>query len=277
MFDQLLETEPKGAEVKNRKGYFIISSIALFSILFTALIVSLFAVDLNLDMNDIDMVELVAPIDTTEQKLPETEIAPKQPKTQGGSSQMATRQFAMARIDESPRTVPSTVSTAKNSVKERLENFKVGNFDSDAPASSGSGRGNGTGSGDGDGLGDETVAAVESAVDAPPPPVRKDPVVKEKPVVLSMGVVNSRAVSLPKPTIPATAKAGNAAGTVSVHVLIDEKGNVVSANAVSGNILLRASSEAAARNAQFTPTLLSGSPIKISGVINYHFNSGSAE
>ena len=92
-----------------------------------------------------------------------------------------------------------------------------------------------------------------------------------------MGVVNGFATSLPKPAIPAAAKIANAAGTVSVQVLIDENGNVISANAVSGNELLRASSVVAARNARFVPTKLSGTPVKVSGIINYHFSSLSAD
>ncbi|MBP9111141.1 MAG: energy transducer TonB [Pyrinomonadaceae bacterium] len=48
---------------------------------------------------------------------------------------------------------------------------------------------------------------------------------------------------------------------------------MVSANAVSGHPLLKASAEAAARNARFSPTMLSGEPIKIKGVIIYNFNT----
>jgi len=274
MFEQLLETKPQTAEFKSRNGYFIISSVVLCSALFGALIFSLFAIDLNLVMGDFDTLELIAPVDVTEQKkLPEMEIAPKmQPK--GG--QTASRQVNMARIDESPREAPTTVSTAQNNVKARpsTDRFEIGKLDTDQTAGSGSGRGDGTGDGTGlgDGDGEETLAAVSvNAPPPPPPPVKKEPV-KEKPVIKNMGVVNSIAISLPLPAIPAAARTANAAGTVSVKVLVDEDGNVISANAVSGNILLRSSSEAAARNARFTPTKLSGQPIKISGVIHYHFS-----
>lgn len=279
MFDQLLETEPKNTQIKNRKGYFIVSSVVMFSILFAGLIISLFTIDLNLGMGELDMLELIAPVEITEQKLPEPEIAPKvQPKTQGGSSPMASRQINMARIDESPREVPTAVSTAKNNGKERpsIANFEIGKFDTDQVGGGGSGRGDGTGNGDGNGLGDgngaeaSTTASIESL---PPPPVKKAPTVAEKPLIRSMGVVNSLAISLPLPVIPAAAKVANAAGTVSVKVLVDEKGNVISASAVSGNVLLRETSVEAAKNARFSPTLLSGTPIKISGVINYHFAS----
>jgi TonB family protein len=85
------------------------------------------------------------------------------------------------------------------------------------------------------------------------------------------GVVNGKASILPKPPYTAAAKAVRASGTVSVQVLIDEEGNVVSANATSGHPLLRAASEKAAREAKFYPTELCGQRVKVSGIIVYNF------
>ncbi|MFZ1700842.1 MAG: TonB family protein [Pyrinomonadaceae bacterium] len=281
MFEQLIETEPKIANVKGRKSYFIISTIALCSILFTALIVSLFAVDLNLGMGELDMVELIAPVDVTDQKLPEPEIAPKvQAKPQGGPSQTASRRINMARIDEAPREVPATVSTTTNTTKERplVGKFDIGKFDTGVAGGSGSGRGDGTGPGDGLGLAtdDQMVASTDDTDELPPPPpVKAVSPVKEKPLIKSMGVVNSIAISLPLPAVSAAARRANAMGTVSVQVVVDENGHVISANAVSGNILLREASEAAARSARFSPATISGTPVKISGVIHYRFSTDS--
>ncbi len=92
-----------------------------------------------------------------------------------------------------------------------------------------------------------------------------------KPASVSGGVVNGKATSLPKPPYPAAAKAVKASGAVSVQVLIDEEGNVVSANALSGHPLLRAASEQAARGAKFSPTMLCGQKVKVSGIIVYNF------
>ena len=83
--------------------------------------------------------------------------------------------------------------------------------------------------------------------------------------------MNGKATSLPKPAYPAAAKAVRAGGAVSVQVLIGENGSVISASAVSGHPLLRAAAEGAARGARFSPTLLSGQPVKVSGVITYNF------
>jgi protein TonB len=62
-----------------------------------------------------------------------------------------------------------------------------------------------------------------------------------------------------------------AEGTVSVKIVIDESGNVISAEAVSGHPLLRAAAVAAAREAQFAPTVYNGSAVKVSGVLTYNF------
>jgi protein TonB len=60
-------------------------------------------------------------------------------------------------------------------------------------------------------------------------------------------------------------------GVVSVDVVLDESGKVVSANATSGPSILREAAVQAALKARFSPTKLSGQPVKVSGVINYKF------
>ncbi len=87
------------------------------------------------------------------------------------------------------------------------------------------------------------------------------------------GVVNGSVVSLPKPAFPATARAVNASGAVNVQITIDETGNVISAKAVSGHPLLRQAAENAALNAKFTPSMLSGNPVKVTGLIVYNFQN----
>jgi TonB family protein len=56
-----------------------------------------------------------------------------------------------------------------------------------------------------------------------------------------------------------------------VQIKIDERGCVISARAVSGHPLLQAAAVQAARQACFTPTRLSGQPVKVTGVILYNF------
>lgn len=88
---------------------------------------------------------------------------------------------------------------------------------------------------------------------------------------ISKGVLNGSAVSLPAPAYPKAATAVGASGTVNVKVVIDEKGDVISAEAVSGHPLLQASAVSAAKQAKFKPTRLSGQPVKVSGIIVYNF------
>lgn len=88
---------------------------------------------------------------------------------------------------------------------------------------------------------------------------------------ISGGVLNNKAISMPSPEYPAIARAAQAAGTVTVQVTIDEEGNVIAARAVAGHPLLQAASVAAARQAKFSRTLLSGEPVKVTGVLVYNF------
>ncbi|HEX3282528.1 MAG TPA: TonB family protein [Pyrinomonadaceae bacterium] len=126
--------------------------------------------------------------------------------------------------------------------------------------------------------------ATEFVPPIPPPPkpasstatADKGEVKTETPVAVSHapisgGVLNSKAISLPKPPYPPVARAAQASGTVNVQVTVDEKGNVTSASAVSGHPLLRAAAIAAARQARFAPTKLSGTPVKVTGIIVYNF------
>jgi TonB family protein len=94
---------------------------------------------------------------------------------------------------------------------------------------------------------------------------------KPTPKTISGGVLNSKANPLVKPAYPPAARAVNASGAVSVQVTVDEQGKVISAAAVSGHPLLRGASEAAARATTFTPTLLSGVAVKVTGIIVYNF------
>lgn len=85
------------------------------------------------------------------------------------------------------------------------------------------------------------------------------------------GVLNNKALELPKPKYPEEARKAKIVGRVTVKILIDEKGNIVSAEAVDGPEILRASALEAARRARFTLTLIGTRPVKVSGVLTYDF------
>jgi protein TonB len=56
-----------------------------------------------------------------------------------------------------------------------------------------------------------------------------------------------------------------------VKIVVDEQGKVVKAESICGHRLLTGAAEDAARAARFTPTLLLGQPVKVSGYITYNF------
>lgn len=111
------------------------------------------------------------------------------------------------------------------------------------------------------------VVKAEGVAPSGPRPVARGPV---KPV--SGGILNGKALNLPAPIYPDMAKRSRAMGTVEVEVVIDVSGKVIAAKAVGGPLMLRASAEEAARKARFSPTLLSGQPVKVSGSITYNFS-----
>jgi TonB family protein len=109
-------------------------------------------------------------------------------------------------------------------------------------------------------------------VDDPPPPPRPTPTTApERRGPISGGVLNGKAISLPRPTYPPVARAARAAGTVTVQVTIDESGKVISARAVGGHPLLQQAAVQAAYGARFSPTQLSGQAVKVTGVLTYNF------
>ncbi|MBA3242869.1 MAG: energy transducer TonB [Acidobacteria bacterium] len=102
-------------------------------------------------------------------------------------------------------------------------------------------------------------------------PANAPPLAEEIKDLAMGGVLPGKAFKKPQPEYPEIARAGRASGVVSVKIVVDENGDVVSAQAVSGHPLLRESGERAARNAKFSPTKLCGKPVKVSGVITYNF------
>ena len=112
-----------------------------------------------------------------------------------------------------------------------------------------------------------TSVAVKVDSEPPPPPAPK-PLLKP----ISGGVLNGTATNLPYPVYPDAAKRLRVSGVVVVAVVVDETGKVIAADATSGPSALRDAALQAALRARFTPTKLSGQPVKVSGTINYKFS-----
>lgn len=85
------------------------------------------------------------------------------------------------------------------------------------------------------------------------------------------GVLNGHAVSKPAPDYPSAAKNAGVSGLVVVQIVVDESGSVIKADPLCGHPLLAKAATDAASRARFTPTTLSGMPVKVSGIITYNF------
>jgi TonB family protein len=96
---------------------------------------------------------------------------------------------------------------------------------------------------------------------SPPEPVQR----------VSGGVLAGKAIERPQPVYPQMARAAGIEGAVVVEVTVSESGSVISAHAVSGHPLLRDAAVQAARGWRFTPTVLSGKPVKVIGTITFNF------
>ncbi len=269
MFDILIESNGAGAEFKNRRSYFITSTAVVGILFLIAVVISIYAADYGLGNTRLDLIEMIAPVEMAqaepEPPKPRTPTSPSQSK-----SEVPTRTVNMARTDE-PTIAPNSISTARNTDVSRPDgrfNYGPVNTGPVGPAGGEPGTVRPTGP-TGPGLAAYTEPIEEIKPNTAPPVVVEKPKVPRGPV--SRGVINGSATSLPKPNYSAAAKAVGAQGQVKVQVLIDESGRVVSANAVDGHPLLRGDAERAARNARFTPTLLSDLPVKVTGVIVYNF------
>jgi TonB family protein len=114
--------------------------------------------------------------------------------------------------------------------------------------------------------GSDSSTQAKVVMDAAPPAAPK-PMLKP----VSKGVLNGNAVYLPSPTYPDLARNMRTTGLVTVEIVIDENGKVVSAKAVSGPPALKDAAVQAAYRARFSPTKLSDQPVKVAGTINYNF------
>ncbi|MGE3466868.1 MAG: TonB family protein [Pyrinomonadaceae bacterium] len=269
MLDQLVESKSNAAENNRRSRFLLTTLVIAVMVMLGSWTYSLFAKDFGMGGDDLALTTLVAPVPVPEEEPPpEPEKKPEQQK----QPDVDVRKELIQNIMQTPVKPPDVISTAKNPVKEmRLDRMtKLGTTDADTGARVDPGVSRVVNDGGTGGLSTGTgTSTTGSEDDAPPPP--PPPAPKPKPKTVSGGVLNGKATSLPKPAYPAAAKAVRAGGSVSVQVLISESGSVISASAVSGHPLLRAAAARAARGARFSPTLLSGQPVKVSGVITYNF------
>jgi periplasmic protein TonB len=256
MFENLVESSSHKDDL-SRKGSFILVTSLVYGVIGLAFFVAgIYWYDAHLDTQTLELTTLVAPVPVPQQAQPEKQ---QEAKPQKVDQNVDVRKELIADVTRT-ELVPKEISAKASNIPPVRQGVTtvIGSSDSNAAAPLPAG-GNGTG-----------VVAGPTKVtisDEPPPPPAPTP--PRAPI--SGGVLNGKAISLPKPPYPPIAKQAHAAGTVVVQVTIDENGNVISAHAVSGHPLLQAVAVAAARGAKFSPTKLSGQPVKVTGVITYNF------
>lgn len=267
MLDQLVESKNNSVENKRRSRFLLVTLAIAVTVMLSSWTYSLFAKDFGMGGDDLSLTTLVAPVPVPdEEPPPEPEKKPEQKQPD-----VDVRKELIQNIFQTPVKPPDTISSTKNQIKEmRLDRItKLGSNDADTGARVDPSMARTTESGGTGGLSTGTGTATTGGEKEEAPPPKATP--KPAPKTVSGGVLNGKATSLPKPAYPPAARAVRASGAVSVQVLISEAGSVISANAVSGHPLLRAAAEGAARGARFSPTLLSGQAVKVSGVITYNF------
>lgn len=258
MFDNLVESGSHKEDL-GRKGSFLLVTLGIYALLGGILLVgSILYMDASLDAQDLELTTLVAPVPVPQQATPEK---PQEAKPQKVEQNVDVRKELIADVSRT-ELVPKEVSAKASNIPpvRRGVTTVIGNESSNAAAPMAAGPGTGTGLVAG-------PTSVNIAEEPPPPPPKPTP--PRAPI--SGGVLNGKAISLPKPAYPPIARQAHASGTVVVQVTIDENGHVISATPVSGHPLLRAVAAAAARGARFSPTKLSGQPVKVTGVITYNF------
>jgi TonB family protein len=101
--------------------------------------------------------------------------------------------------------------------------------------------------------------------------------------IIKGGIVNGKATELPIPDYPEELRIAGIGGRVTIQILIDEEGNVASAEhyidpdptktkVEPPHPLLVAAAREAALEAKFSPTVIGGKPARISGFLVYNFS-----
>ena len=263
MFNNLIESSSHAKEFK-RRGSFLLFTTATYVVLFVSTgVVSIYAYDAHLEQQNLEMVVTLFPVEQLAAEQPQPKpIADPPDGSKHNNGNVDIRRQPEAPVDR-PDIAPEKVSTAPNPnppVRDHVR-YEVGDVDSNTVIGAGSKTG---------GSGSATGGVQVAMPDIEPPPVpTPTPVVPR--ILRASQVLNSKAILLPRPPYSAMAKTIRLQGTVSVQVLIDETGKVISAKALSGHPFFIPDSQRAAMQARFSPTTINGQAVKVSGVITYNF------
>ena len=275
MFSNLIESGSHTADLK-RKGRFFLGTTLFYGLLLAVTGVgSIYAYNVRLDHDpDYELVALMRfpPVEARAQE-------PRREQQRAASSPSRTNQIA-TRTEISIHTpYAERVASANTPELQPKQAAIIATFNSNPPEASGGVVGpHSPGNPHGNGT-DGGIRVTEPGEGPPPVPPIPNPTPKPAPtpkqgggtLSLPSSVISSKVVEKPAPPYPQIAKTAGISGPVAVQILVDEQGRVVSAKATSGNPLLQAAAVQAAYRARFTPTMLSGQPVKVTGSITYNF------
>ena len=262
MFNNLIESSSHAREYKRRGSFLLFTTGVYVVLLVMAGVGSIYAYDAHLEAQSTDLELLTfVPVPTPEAE-PKPEVIRNTIKPASNSDKQPTRSIRIDLIDSTanPHNVPDKPGTIASEVPPARPDSVPGNRNEDPPAKvTGSERGVRGGTGDN---------PVVDLPDTPPPP---DPPPAPPKVLKISRVLNSEALELPVPNYPLIARQIRLKGSVTVQVLINESGKVISAKALSGHTLFVKEAEQAAMRARFSPTKINEQPVKVQGVITYNF------
>ncbi|HET6977649.1 MAG TPA: energy transducer TonB [Pyrinomonadaceae bacterium] len=260
MFNNLIESTSHVKEFKRRGSFVLLTTVTYGVLLVAGGIASVYAYDAHLDSQNTELeITFVPLLENAAQPAPPRNTAAPRPAS--SNERPATQPERTDLFDTiNPNNPPKGVSTTPHLIPPAPPGAIVTgrNIDPDVAIGSHFGTPGGTSN------------TPQIDVGAPPPPPAPTPK-PEPPKILKISrILNSQAISLPKPNYPPMAKQIRLQGMVSVQVLIDETGKVISANP-TGHPLLVAEAKRAAMQARFSPTIVGETPVKVSGVITYNF------
>lgn len=266
MFDKLVESNSRTGEFA-RKGYIFIATLVAYVLLLgLGILVAIAYAAPKLQEQSIELVALLSPAIEESNKAISVTKAETKPSSTGGQNmpKATTRTGAPAVSSDPTKTVDKARVESRSGQwlpPEGLSRSSTG--DGLGPEySPGRGLGPTVGSGGGGSSGRKPLEEL------PEPP--KIAVPKQSQMVY-IGAIRAETRNLPLPGYPLPAKLARVQGPVAVEILIDEKGNVISARVKSGHPLLRAAAAKAAYKANFSPALINGTPAKATGTITYNF------
>lgn len=263
MFGNLIESGSHTSDL-TRKGSFFLGTLGIYAVLlFVAGVASIYAYDAQLQTYDQADVVILSPL-AAETAEPQPEPVRSRPAEALSDSSPRQHQIVTEALTSvnSPE-IPAHISTAPSVPPVIRGPFVIGDHDAPAVGPSILTSGHNVGGSEGE---RGVVATTE-----PPPIAKVEPAPVKQQLIRSLGVIDGKAVSKPPPPYPTVAKVARVSGPVTVQIIVDETGKVISAKALKGHPLLLNAAVQAAYQARFTPTLLSKQPIKVSGVITYNF------